>query len=338
MFHFKFGLNRTAIVVGTVALASGSVTLVAGPASAMPRQRATTQSQAHTMSLRERTGIAPWFASMIRFGEQLPPPPKGARTPINLAVSDLGTGAVEVRNSSYLLEETISGGINEPDGDWYDSNDNLYVANVLGVNVQQYNASYSNVATYSANLIDPVDVTVDRRGNVYVADYGNFFPSVVVEYPQGSNTPIATCSTGLANEGVAVDKNGVVFVSGATMGIGKIVEYSSGLAGCPTPTTLGVTLGYAGGLRVDKHHNLAACDQTGHVVDIIQPPYTSIASTITGANDPFRIAFNAKQSLIYIADPADGDVHADKYPSGKNVTTLGSVNGLSDPEGIAAYE
>jgi len=319
-----------------VALA-GAVALAAGPVSAMPRHGAL-RSQARTISLRERTGIAPQFASMLRFGLKLPPRPNGTGVPINLAVSDLETNTVVVLNMSYLPEEIISSGINYPDGDWYDSKHNLYVANAVGVTVQQYDASYNNVATYSANLIDPIDVTVDKRGNVYVADYGNISPSVVVEYPQGSNTPIATCSTGMANEGVAVDKNGAVFVSGSMEGIGKIVEYPSGLAGCPTPTTLGVTLGYAGGLRIDKHNNLVACDQVAQVVDIIPPPYNTISRTITGADDPFRIAFNMQQTLLYIADPADGEVHVYKYASGKNFQTLGSFNGLSDPEGVATYE
>jgi len=205
------------------------------------------------------------------------------------------------------------------------------------VNVTEYNSSNSLSFTYSTNLGDPVGVTTDNHGNVFVADYGFGSSGPVVEYPQGSNTPSNTCSSGLANEGIAVDKSGNVFVSGnnPNTGQGNIIEYSGGLSGC-SPTTLGVTLGFAGGLLLDKHKNLVACDQFVGV-DIIKPPYTSVASTIGGASDPFHIALDKKQKTIFIADVGSAVVLVDKYPSGTPVTTLGAANGLSDPAGVAAY-
>ncbi len=95
-----------------------------------------------------------------------------------------------------------------------------------------------------------------------------------------------------------------------------------------------ITLGFAGGLQVDNHARLVACDQ-GVGVDIIPPPYTSISSTITGAADAFHVALNKKNTRVYIADLGSGDVLVDKYPSGTNITTVGSANGLDGAAGVA---
>jgi hypothetical protein len=295
-----------------------------------------TQAQAHSRFDLVRTGVAPEFLHNLRFGQSHPVPAKHHTKLKDLAVSDFGTGAVEVLNAKYHLIDTITSGLNDPDGNYYDGKGEQYVANVAGVNVTEYNKGGSLIHTYSAGLADPVAVTADSHGNVFVADFGSFHASVVVEYPQGSNTPSASCNTGLANEGVAVDKNGDVFVSGDNPSAGGagIVEYKNGLAGC-SPTTLGVTLANAGGLILDKHNDLLACDQLV-AVDIIPPPYNSVSSTIP-EDDAFHIALNAKQTLLFIAQPNDADVLVVKYPSGTLVTTLGSGNGLSDPAGVATY-
>ena len=330
---------RTKSIAVTVAMLSTTALLAAcsgsgmsGTQSAIPGSG--TQSQSHRLPL-EATGVAPKFLAQLRFGQHLARP--NAAPIKDLAVSDFGTGAVEVLNGTYGLGSTITNGLNGPDGDWYDKKGNLYVANYGGVNVTEYNKAESLTSTYSSGLIDPVGVTTDKSGNVYVADYGDGSASVVVEYPQGSNSPITSCNTGLANEGIVVDKHGNVFVSGnnPNTGQGDLLEYSGGLSGC-SATTLPITFSFAGGLQIDKHGNLVACDQLVGV-DIIPPPYTSVGSTITGTSDAFHVALSLKQKVLYIADPALAEVLVDKYPSGTSITTLGSGNGLSDPAGVATY-
>ncbi len=119
----------------------------------------------------------------------------------------------------------------------------------------------------------------DKKGNVYVANYGgpnvteynkagnliftyssgltdpvavttdkkghvfaaDFNGNFVSEFNQQSNTPVATCYPGGYGEGVAVDKHGNVFVAWTNFSIGIITEYAGGLSGC-NGTNLSVPL------------------------------------------------------------------------------------------------
>jgi hypothetical protein len=184
-------------------------------------------------------------------------------------------------------------------------------------------------------------MTTDISGNVYVADYGPLgsAPGVVEEFPQGNNTPSASCATGVRNGGIAWDRTAGLFVSGENPNThtSSILWYRAGLAGCPTPKTLGVTISGPGGLQMDMRDNLLACDTFKGVVDIIPPPYSAVSATIAGATICANIALNVTQNQIYIVDPANGDVLVDQYPSGSHITTLNSVNGISSPAGVAAW-
>jgi len=319
--------------VAALALLAGC----SGNGSTMPAKGINdlSHSQSQSRIARAETGVAPQFLEKLHFGHgQVNPNTPGPR---DLAVSDFGTGGVEVLDHNYALEGTISDSTFCPDGNFYDRSHNEYDADYCGSQVTEYNPGGTQIFSYAASgLSNPVGVTVDSSGNVYAADYGGGGASIVVEFPQGSSTPTASCNTGLANEGIVVSSSGAVFVSGnnPNTGVGNLLEYSSGLAGCPTPTTLGVTLGFAGGLQMDHAGNLVACDQFVGV-DIIPPPYTSISSTITGASDPFHVALNKHNGKVFIADPGNADVLVDLYPSGTPFMTLNSSNGLSDPASVA---
>lgn len=307
----------------TMALASGAVAVFAGCAggssssgsSTLPGSAAPSRVGSFTQSA-ERPSIVLAHARSGR-----------------IAVADRGTGAVEILDSAYQLEYSITAGLCNLYGDYYDTNGNLYVANSAssgckGATVTEYNKQGALKFTYSSGISNPINVTVDRSGNVYVLDYG-YYSGAVVEYPQGSNTPSVTCSADNYTSGAAVDSHGNVFV---TLGP-SIIEYVGGLTGC-NYTVLGVSLHEGGGLQIDKHGNLVACDQ-GASVDIIPPPYSSIKSKIT--SDAYNVALNKKENLIFITETGNKDVLVDKYPSGKHVTTLGSGNGLSEPIGVATY-
>lgn len=317
--------------VAALALLAGC----SGNGSALPASSITSQSHARTINFHAaQTGVAPKYLESIRFGRanHVIPNTPGPR---DLAVTDFGTGGVVVLDHNYNPEGTINDSTFFPDGNFYDNSAHEYDADYGAAEVTEYHTNGSLMFTYTASgMSDPVGVTTDSANNVYAADYGSGAASIVVEFPQGSSTPIASCSTGLANEGIAVSSSGAVFVSGnnPNTGAGNILEYTNGLAGCPTPTTLGVTLGFAGGLQIDRHNNLVACDQFVGI-DIIPAPYNAVSSTIGGFIDPFHVAINHHNGKIFVADVGAADVQVDLYPSGTPFMTV--TNGLVDPAGVA---
>lgn len=299
----------------------------------------TVASQARTAHISAQSGVAPQFLQSIHLGSPVHGVNPNTPGPKDLAVSDFGTLGDEILDHNYALKQFISDPAGCPDGNFYDRTGRLYVTEYCAAAVQEYDQSGNLLFTYAAaGMTYPVNVTTDGANNVFVDDYGPGKASVVVEFPQGSSTPLESCPTGLANEGVAVDSTGKVFVSGndPATSTGRLLEYPRGLAGCPTPKTLGVTLGFAGGLQLDNANDLVACDQNIGVVDIIPPPYTSVSSTISGAVDAFHVDLNKRNGKIFITDPGSGTVLVDLYPSGTPFTVLGSANGLSDPASATA--
>ncbi len=283
-----------------------------------------------------RSGVAPAFISRLHLVTGASPDKKKKYKGLKaLFVTDFGTGEVEIlKNGTYASDGTISDGLDGPDGDWIDSKGNFYVANYAGPNIQEYKPKGSSPSfTYSASITDAVGVSTDSEGNVYEADYNDGGEGYVNEYKQGSNTVAATCSPGGSVEGVAIDKSGDVFVdfNNPNTGHANIVEYKGGLSGC-NGTTLGVTLGFAGGLVLDSKNDIVVCDQTGPSVDVIAPPYSSVTRTLgSGYSDPFHVTLSAKNKLAFVAVNGAAVVDVIDYSTGSITQTLNSANGLSDP-------
>ena len=331
VLHIALGATLVAASVGLLAGCSGS-------GSTMPSTLTTSNSVSHQAVGRNGTGVAPKFLQLLHFGMHPPSVGPNLSNAKRLAVSDFGTGAVEVLNGTYGLHQTITSGLNGPDGDWYDEHGNLYVANYNGPYVTEYAQNQTSPSfTYSNGLGDPIAVTTDESDNVYVGDYNFGGSGFVNEYAQGSNTILHSCSPGGAVEGIAVGETGKVFVAynDPNTGIAHIAKYNGGLAGCHE-TVLGVTLGFAGGMQIANNRALVVCDQFAGI-DVIPAPYTTIATTYTGYSDPFHVALNKGNNLMFVADVGNAAVFVQNYPSGSLVTTLGAANGLSDPAGVATF-
>jgi len=333
--------GRSAFKAATAAAFAASLAACAGGSQEMNTFPSSTADQKHVAGNDlVRSGMAPKFLTIIRSMRtaQYAVSPIKAKGLKELYVSDFGSGAVEIlNNNNWTYQSSITSGLDGPDGDFVDRSGNIYVANYAGIDIEEYAAGGTSPSfTYNAEMIDPVGVDVDSHGNVYEADYDNGNGGGPVnEYAQGKNTVLHSCEPGGGVEGVAVDKNGDVFVDlnigGSGSGGAGLVEYKGGLAGCKE-TTLITSLNFVGGMAMDKHGNLLVCDQLGPAVDVIKPPYTRISGTFgSGYSDPFHVTINKKNKQAYVVDVGRGDVQVLSYPAGSNEATLGSGNGLSDP-------
>ncbi len=305
-------MQSRAVVVGAASL---GVALLAGCAGA-------------------RSGLEPGGIA-YQFSLQFPPVPqvrpsknayKGFK---DLFVSDFGTGAVQLlKNGSYAPDRTITAGVDGPFGNWLDKQGNFYLADFAGGYITEYAPKRTSVKfTYLDN--DAISVSTDSMGNVYEADRGGY----VNEYPQGSNSAVNTCLQGASEtEGVAIDKSGNVFVDYENLNAdgAHIAEYRGGLNGC-NGTVLGVTLKSAGGMVLDKNDDLVVCDEKARSVYVIAPPYNSITRTLGSPyfSDPLHVTLSKDNATAFVADRAA--VYVFNYNTGSVTATLGSANGLSEP-------
>ncbi len=266
----------------------------------------------------------------------LPQPDVSRKPPRRLAVSEY-ENKIAIFDGSYQQIATITDGLNDPGCIFYDQHENLYAANNLGKTVTEYDRNGKLTFTYSKGLIEPGCVATDSAGNVYVTDFNSNHPSLVIEYPQKSNTPLLQCYTARGNGGIAVDAAGDVFVTGFSLKTGNanILEFKGGLRKCQATTFL-VTLSFAMAIRLDRNNELVAADQEC-CVEIIPPPYDSITQIITGANLPVDLALTKSNGLIYIVDAGSGDILIATYSNGKILGTLGASQGLSNIQGVATY-
>jgi hypothetical protein len=253
-----------------------------------------------------------------------------AKAEKDLFVSNNSNEVVILTDGTYMDVGDITDGIDGAAGIWVDPKGNLYVANYEAANVTEYKKGGSApVCTYSASLHDPVDVTTDDAGNVYVDDFNLLQnPGYIDKFAQCSNTISAQYDIDKGPEGVAVDSAGDIFVS--YFG-GNFEEFKSGSS---TPTPLGATVGEAAGLIVDKNENLIADDEKGNI-DVIAPPYSSATVLVSGLDEPDRASLNKRENLLFNANYGSGTVTVYKYPSGKLLKTLGSSNGISAAAGVA---
>ena len=330
-------LSAGSAVVAAALLSACSNGVSQGTSAGLP---STGGSQSRGLLDPARSGVAPKFLGMIGHAHAAKRGVSPAFTNHVVYIDDFGTGNAQVIKYNHWTtnEGTISAGMNGPDGNWVDKPvagvRHLYVANYGLPGITEYDTAGNLVFTYNAGIADSIGVTTDKNGNVFEADF-NYTVSgggYVNEYAQQSNTVMATCSPGGNVEGVAVDKHGNVFVDyNLPAGGAGITEYHAPFSSCNS-TVLPITLGFAGGMVLDKQGDLVVCDQTAPAVDIIAPPYTGITGTLgSGWVDPFHVTVDMAGTRAYVTDYGAADVSVLTYPGASPIATISSTSGLSSP-------
>ncbi|HEY1655889.1 MAG TPA: hypothetical protein VGF86_12330 [Candidatus Tumulicola sp.] len=261
-----------------------------------------------------------------------------------LFVSDGSKSVVMLKNRTYKKAGEMTQDLLYSDGVWVDAKGNVYVANSTdqwgqGDSVVEYRAgSTKPKCVYTSGLFDPVNVTSDHAGNVYIADF-NFFGATgyVDKYAQCSNTISTQYAITKGPEGVAVDRAGNLFVSFSGAGYGGAFEEFKGGSG--PPVQLGATVASPGGLILDKNGVLITDDQETGTIDTIAPPYSSASVLASGLEVPFHCSLDVREHRLFNANvgysyiPPSVTVY--QYPSGKLLETLDSNEGITDSYGVA---
>ena len=178
----------------------------------------------------------------------------------NVYIADAGNNVIRQVYSGNIV--TYAAGFTQPDAVAVDSAGNIYVADTQGRRIVKYSNSgvYTTIAGNgygefsgdngpgpSAALYDPMGLTVDPSGNVYIADTFNgrirkVTPSGIITTIAGNGTLYFSGDGGPATQaalhfphGVAVDSSGNVYITDT---VNSVVRELQGTL--PTVSTNGV--------------------------------------------------------------------------------------------------
>lgn len=247
----------------------------------------------------------------------------------NVAVSDSGAGTVVISGpegeapvgvaAPYRLEGFSFCG--EPSGVAFDnspasaSQGALYVANVCNNTVEKFELSATSeeyelteALNASPGFGEPLGVSVDSHGNVFVADYAS---SSVVEFdPSGAEVNRIDTSAEFHPSSVAIDAAGDLFVQGYGLNSSVYVWEANG-SGVIESTTVGTAVVATGatGVAVEVSADLLYVAM-GARVDVFGA--TSLAKEGEfGSSDlssSERLAVNEGNSHVFVADAGTGSV------------------------------
>jgi hypothetical protein len=241
-------------------------------------------------------------------------------------------------SKTYALVSTVTNGLSNPQGtsvNWNPARRTWYIANTGLSNVLALSPGGSSVVnTINDSGQYPVDVTAAFKGtNVYISNiYTTSFTAGSLSVCSGSGScSQLTDPNAFEGIGVAVDSNGNCFWSyNDNSGIGQIDEF----AGCKgSPTNLGLSLGFAGGVAVDQAGDLWYSDQLAGVYKCTGT--TGCALFASGFSDGLMINFAHKYANLLVADAGAGNVDSVNPTTGA-VTTLFSPGTSDPPFGVAA--
>jgi YVTN family beta-propeller protein len=200
-------------------------------------------------------------------------------------------------------------------------NDNITIVNDTTYEV---NASSPNVGAYANDIaFDP------GSGNLFVSN--GFGQTVTSFYQSGSAAPTSISIPGAGELGTIADdpQNGMVYVSGVTIGVGIVNASTNRSAGTITlPNSAGSEWD---GLAVDPAHHRLYVSQSnpglaGNLASYQPAPTgntsTSAANTSLGFDSiPYALAYDSRDAAVLVVDTNSYGIE------GSNVTTISTSTG-----------
>lgn len=225
-------------------------------------------------------------------------------------------------NAPHQLIGQITDGVSGPNGEAVDTAGNLYVANVNNATVVVYPPGATKPSLkYKKKLTNPLTPAVGNDGTLYVSNFNPDGSGEVLEYPPGQLKPNFTIPLSGGAVGLAVDAKSNVYVTeyGSTGRIFKFKPHSK------QGKDLGISLGFAGRLILDKSGDIIVCDQGGSpsAVDVFPPGATKPSKQIKGPfTDPFALALDKGERRLFVADGAGDSVYVYSYPKLRPIATI----------------
>lgn len=270
-------------------------------------------------------------------------------------VSDAARGVVDIYAQAGKNQKPVGriAGFDEPQGIATDSNGNLYVANTNGSDVRVYAPPYTHAAAMT--LADPGqfpgDVAVSSKGlvavtNVCTAPGCPANSGSVSFFAKGSTKACATVADSSFNFArvffAAFDANGLLYVDGLNGGYQASVGTVFGGCNARGISNIGLiyTIGFAGGIQIDRAGRIAIVDAVRTQVDTYDPPVSGnfgnpvSTSPLDGSVSPLGIALLASGNHFYVADSAGAGVAREyAYTAGGAPQNAIAVGG--QPLGVA---
>ncbi|HEY2476663.1 MAG TPA: hypothetical protein VGI19_17920 [Candidatus Cybelea sp.] len=259
-----------------------------------------------------------------------------AKSAYSLYIADFDANAIELfSNTSYKKVGAITDGIGGPVDVFLDEQGRLYVANFDGQKVTEYARGKTGAPsfTYSEGMYRPYSVTADSHGNLFEGDS----VGTINEYAQGTNKVVAGCTVGGPVFGLAVNSRGDVFVDYFVrpMGPAFVLEYKGGLSASCSAKLVANSLA-AGGIALAKNGSLIVAE--GTKVAVIDPGGANPAAKIgSGFSSAVDVRLNKANTQAFVTDNGNNNVTVVSCPAGKNLTVLGTGQGLKGPRAAVEW-
>jgi hypothetical protein len=271
-------------------------------------------------------------------------------------VSDAADGVVDIYTQSAKSQKAVGQitGLTEPQGLTTDTQGNLYVANTNSSDVLVFAPPYTGKPTLT--ITDkgefPVGVAVSSTGivavtNICDAPKCRLSTGNVALYANGATEKCATVSDPAFNFAqvmfAAFDASGALYIDGLNSGAQTSFGLVTGGCGATSITYIDYiyTVGFPGGIQIDKAGRIAFADPVRQQIATFDPPVggafgNPVTTTpLTGSVAPLGFALLASGKDLYVADSAGPPGFAEEYQYTIGGSAINTIAVGGQPIGVA---